>query len=213
MARFLVLLLLSVSVHAQNKWEATIQAFEKEDRATPPPRDPVLFVGSSSFAYWTDVQRYFPNKTILNRGFGGSELSDVLHYADRVILAYRPKQIVVYAGENDLAVGNKTAADVCRLFVQLFAKVRQAQPGVPVAYVSIKPSPSRWQLKPQMDEANRLIREYLARQRDAQFVDVVPIMLDPATQRPKPRIFKPDSLHMNAEGYKLWAELLRPVLR
>lgn len=212
MTRILLFLLLPLAVHAQHQWEATIEAFEKQDRHTPPPKAPILFVGSSSFAYWTDVRRYFPGKPILNRGFGGSELSDVLHYADRVILAYRPRQVVVYAGENDLAVGGKTPADVCRLFVQLFTKIRRAQPGVPVAFVSIKPSPSRWKLKPQMDETNRLIAAYLARQRAARFVNVVPVMLDAATGRPKPAIFKADSLHMNAEGYRLWAEALRPLL-
>jgi lysophospholipase L1-like esterase len=214
MARLLCLFLtLSLAAQAQNKWESTIQAFEKSDRQTPPPKAPILFVGSSSFAYWTDVQRYFPGKPILNRGFGGSELSDVLHYADRVILAYKPRQIVIYAGENDLAVGGKTPGEVCDLFVRLFAKIRQAQPNVPVVYVALKPSPSRWNLKPQQDETNRLIRAYLARQPRARFVDVVPLMLDPATGWPKPQLFKPDSLHMTAEGYALWAEALRPVLK
>jgi len=212
MKKLLFLVLLAGVAQAQNQWEATIRAFEKQDRQTPPPKAPILLVGSSSFAFWTDVQAYFPGKPILNRGFGGSELSDVLHYADRVILAYRPRQIVVYAGENDLAVGGKTPADVRGLFVRLFAKIRQAQPGVPVVFVAIKPSPSRWKLKPRMDETNRLIAAYLARQRAGRFVNVVPVMLDAATGRPKSAIFKADSLHLNAEGYRLWAEALRPVL-
>ncbi len=214
MKKILVLLLgLAMAAHAQNKWEPTIQNFEKQDRQTPPPKAPIVFVGSSSFAFWTDVQRYFPKKTILNRGFGGSELSDVLHYADRVILAYKPSQVVIYAGENDLAAGGKTPADVYGLFTQLFAKLRQAQPDVPIVFVSLKPSPSRWKLKAQQDETNRLIQEYLARQRHARFVNVVPVMLDPGTSRPKSQLFKPDSLHMTADGYQLWAELLRPVLK
>ena len=214
MKKILVLLLgLVPFAHAQNKWESTIQEFEKGDRQTPPPKAPIVFVGSSSFAFWTDVQRYFPKKPILNRGFGGSELSDVLHYADRVILAYKPSQVVIYAGENDLASGGKTPADVYTLFTQLFTKIRQAQPNVPIAFVALKPSPSRWKLKAQQDEANRLIQEYLARQRRATFVNVVPVMLDPATGRPKPQLFKPDSLHMTADGYQLWAERLRSVLK
>ncbi len=213
MKKLVFLLLLTTVAHAQNKWEAIIRDFEKQDRQTPPPKAPILFVGSSSFAFWTDVQQYFPEKPILNRGFGGSELSDVLAYADRVIVAYKPRQIVIYAGENDLAIGGKNAAEVCRLFGQLFGKIRKAQPGVPVAYVAVKPSPSRWKLKPEMDKTNRLIRGYLARRRNTAFVNVVPVMLDPATGRPKPGLFKPDSLHMNAEGYRLWAELLRPVLK
>lgn len=210
---FLFCLLLSTAAFAQEKWESAIQKFEKEDRETPPPPAPIVFVGSSSFAFWTAVQASFPGKPILNRGFGGSELSDALHFADRVILAYQPKQVVIYAGENDLAVGSKNAVDVYRLFVRLFTKLRTAQPALPVAYVAIKPSPSRWKLKPEMDKTNRLIRRYLRRQRNADFIDVVPVMLDPTTQRPKPGIFKPDSLHMNAEGYQLWASLLRPILR
>lgn len=207
------LLISSACSQAQNKWEATIQAFEQADRQTPPPKDPIVFVGSSSFAFWTDVNDYFPGKPILNRGFGGSELSDALYFADRVIIAYQPKQVVIYAGENDLVDRKKSATDVYHLFVQLFTKVRKALPNASIAYVSMKPSPSRWKFVPEMQKGNRLIRRYLGRQRNAQFVDVVPVMLDPATQRPKPFIFKPDSLHMNAEGYKLWAAVLRPVLK
>lgn len=196
----------------QNKWEAAIQAFEKSDRETPPPASPIVFTGSSSFTLWTDLPAQFPDKPILNRGFGGCQLSDVLHFADRVILAYRPRQVVVYAGDNDLAVG-KSPQEVYRLFRVLFRRLRQAQPGLPVVFVAIKPSPVRWKFRVEAAEANRLVRRFLRRQRNADFVDVVPTLLDPLTQRPLPELFKPDSLHLNAAGYQRWAVLLKPVLR
>lgn len=197
---------------SQNKWEGAIQSFERADRQTPPPAAPIVFTGSSSFTLWTDLAAQFPDKPILNRGFGGCQLSDVLHYADRVILAYRPRQVVLYAGDNDLAVG-KSPREVYRLFVALFRQLRRAQPGLPVVFVAIKPSPVRWKFRLEAAETNRLVRRYLRRQRDADFVDVVPVLLDPVTQRPLPGLFKPDSLHLNAAGYQRWVPLLKPVLR
>ena len=208
----LVFLALAHAGLSQNKWETAIRAFEKTDQQTPPPKSPIVFVGSSSFTLWKDVTATFPDKPILNRGFGGSQLSDALLLADRIILAYRPKQVIIYAGDNDLAVG-KTPKQVHHLFVELFQKLRQAQPDMAVAFVAIKPSPVRWKFKSKMDQTNRLIRRYIRRQTNADFVDVVPVMLDPVSQYPIAQLFKPDSLHMNAEGYKRWAILIKPILR
>lgn len=193
-------------------FESEIRAFEQADNTSPLPNRPILFVGSSSIRFWTDLKGYFPNKVVLNRGFGGSELSDVRRYADRIIIRYQPKQIVLYAGENDIATGKQTGQQTYERFVDLFRYVRRKLPNVPFVYISIKPSPSRRTFKPDMDQANQLIQRFLRTQRNTKFVDIRPLMLEPNGQ-PIGALFKPDSLHMNALGYERWARVLRPVLR
>ena len=193
-------------------FEKEIQAFETRDRQTPPPTDAILFTGSSSIRFWTDLPAYFPGKVVLNRGFGGSQLSDVRHFADRVIVRYRPKQIVLYAGENDIASGKQTARQTYTRFVDLFRYIRRRLPDVTFTFIAIKPSPSRRQFRPTMDEANRLIGRFLAKRSNAQFVDIRPTMLGPNGQ-PLGALFRPDSLHMNMKGYERWAPVLQPFLK
>ncbi|GAB2576640.1 SGNH/GDSL hydrolase family protein [Spirosoma areae] len=182
------------------------------DSTTPPPKNPILFTGSSSIRLWENLPAYFPNKSILQRGFGGSQLNDVLRYADRIIIPYHPKQIVLYAGENDVATGKLSGQQTFGRFVALFRHVRRKLPGVPFAFIALKPSPSRRQYFTQIDIANRLIKRYLANKRNARFVDIRPVMLQKNGQ-PVPALFKPDSLHMREEGYQRWATVLRPFLK
>ena len=189
-----------------------IRAFEKADSVTPPPKNPIVFTGSSSIRFWENLSTYFPNKPLLQRGFGGSELSQVLHYADRIIIPYQPRQVVLYAGENDIATGKQTGGQTFDRFVTLFRYVRQKLPDVSFVFISIKPSPSRRQYFAEMDIANRLIKRFLAKQRNARFVDIRPVMLQENGQ-PVPALFKPDSLHMREEGYQRWAGVLRPYLK
>src|SRR3954462_5475640 len=124
------------------RFEPEIRAFEASDRASPPPRGGVVFVGSSSIKNWTSVAADFPGLSVLNRGFGGSTMADVVHYADRVVLPYRPRLIVLYAGDNDLAEG-RTPDQVVRDYQAFVKRVRSALPATRIVYVSIKPSPSR----------------------------------------------------------------------
>jgi lysophospholipase L1-like esterase len=177
-----------------------------------PPKHAILFVGSSSFTNWKDVQAYFPGHTIVNRGFGGSSLPDVIRYANDIIFPYQPKQIVIYCGENDLAAADTvTAAMVFSRFIHLFTRIRANLPGVPVVFVSLKPSPSRWHLKEKMIRANTLIKKYLRKQKATKFVDVFSKMLgDDGT--PIKEIFLEDNLHMNAKGYAIWQQLIEPQL-
>lgn len=200
-----------LSSQEPNRFEAEIRAFEKQDEQTPPPARPILFTGSSSIAFWKDLPQYFPDKVVLQRGFGGSDLSDVRYFADRIIVRYQPRQIVLYAGENDIASGKLTARQTCQRFVDLFQYVRQQLPSVRFTYLSIKPSPVRRPFWPVMNEANRLIRRFLKRQRNAQFVDIRPVMLD-ARGQTIGALFRPDSLHMTPLGYQRWAPVLRPYL-
>jgi lysophospholipase L1-like esterase len=189
-----------------------IQEFKKQDSAHFPPGNAVLFVGSSSFQKWHDVQSYFPAETIINRGFGGSELRDVIRYANDIIIPYHPRQIVIYAGENDLAYADTVSAKiVLSRFVTLFNIVRSSMPMVPIIYVSIKPSPSRQSLMPKMEEANKLIRNFLQSKKKAVFIDVYHKMID-KEGKPLPGIYVEDNLHMNAKGYGIWQKAIEPYL-
>ncbi len=201
----------SLTVAQPQPFENEIRAFERQDSVSPPPANPIVFVGSSSIRFWSSLAQDFPGKPVLNRGFGGSELSDVIRYSDQIITKYKPRQIILYAGENDVATGKKTGKETYERFVMLFKYVRFKLPNVPFVFISIKPSPSRRQYAPEMDEANRLIESYLKKEENARFVDIRPAMLGPNGQ-PIPALFRSDSLHMLPAGYERWTEVLRPVV-
>ncbi|NIG52997.1 GDSL-type esterase/lipase family protein [Chitinophaga sp. Cy-1792] len=197
----------------QYPYHSDIQAFKRADSLNKPAGNEILFIGSSSFTYWTDVQNYFPDKKIINRGFGGSTLLNQLHYADDVIFAYHPKQIVIYCGENDLADADTVTADsVLHRFQTLFTMIRNKMPTVPIVYVSLKPSPSRARLMEKMVAANDSIRKYLRKQRRTAFVDVYHQMLN-ADGTIKAELFKEDQLHMKAAGYAIWQKAIAPALK
>lgn len=209
----LPLLFILQSVCAQQPpFYQDIQAFKKLDSIQMPPQHAILFVGSSSFTKWTDLHQYFPSYPVINRGFGGSTLLDVLMYADAVILPYQPKQIVIYCGENDLAYSDTVSAQtVASRFISLFDVIRHVWENIPIDFVSIKPSPSRANLMGKMAEANNLIRSFLSTKTNTAFIDVYHKMLD-KDGRPIPVIFGPDSLHMNAKGYEIWQKAIEPTL-
>ncbi|GAB3951365.1 SGNH/GDSL hydrolase family protein [Spirosoma harenae] len=210
--RYLLLILLPFCLFAQdNRFEGEIQAFEKADKVSKPPQRPIVFTGSSSIRLWENLANYFPNKTTLQRGFGGSQLPDVLQYADRIITPYNPKQIVLYAGENDVAAG-VSGQKTFERFVALFEHVRKKSPDAIFTFISLKPSPSRRKYFPEMDIANRLIKDFLAKQRKTQFVDIGPVMVQKNGQS-IPELYKSDSLHMLPAGYERWAKVLAPYLR
>jgi len=189
-----------------------IQAFKKQDSARFPAAKQILFIGSSSFTMWKDVQQYFPGYKILNRGFGGSSLPDVFHYGKDVILRYNPKQIVIYCGENDLASSDTvSASNVMRRFEMLFYYIRKNYPEVPIVYISMKPSPSRQHLMPKMVEANQLIRNFLSKRKKTVFVNIYNKMLN-KDGTPRGELFLEDKLHMNAKGYAIWQKALTPHL-
>lgn len=178
-----------------------------------PPPGAVVFVGSSSFRLWPALQQDFPGYRILNRGFGGAAIPDVIRYAEETIYRYQPGQIVFYCGENDLAASDTVqTATVVQRFIDLFGQIRRRLPGVPFVFVSIKPSPSRAHLMPKIIAANEQIRAFLARQKATRFVDVYHPMLQ-QNGKPRGELFSADSLHMNAKGYALWKKGLEPVLR
>jgi len=189
-----------------------IRAFKKQDSINPPPQHAILFVGSSSFTKWTDVQSYFPGYTIINRGFGGSSLPDLVRYENDVIFKYKPKQIVMYCGENDLAASDTvTAQMVFNRFQKLFTDIRKRFPNIPFVYISIKPSPSRWQLREKMKAANTQIKNFLSKKKNTAFVDVYHKMLGP-DGTPIKEIYEEDNLHMNAKGYSIWRKEIQSHL-
>lgn len=201
-------------VHAQpgTAFWNDIVAFRKADSLQTPAAKQILFVGSSSFTMWKDVQSYFPSHPIINRGFGGSSLPDVIYYAEDVIFKYDPRQIVIYCGENDLAASDTvSAATIAERFKTLFSMIRHRFPRVPIVFVSLKPSPSRQHLMSKMVEANTAIRQFLKRKKKATFIDVYhPMLADDG--KPRPDIFLGDKLHMNAQGYAIWQKLIEPHL-
>ncbi len=201
----------TLKVFSQEPFADEIRAFKIEDSLHKPPQHAILFVGSSSFRKWTDVQSYFPGYTIINRGFGGSSLPDVIRYANDIIFPYHPKEIVIYCGENDFAGDSTLSAEtVFERFKTLYGMIREKLGDVPVVYVSIKPSPSRREYWAKMIEANKLIKDYISKQTHANYVDVFSLMMN--DNQPKPEIFLSDSLHMNANGYKIWQKAIKPYL-
>jgi lysophospholipase L1-like esterase len=191
---------------AETRWADAIAAFDAEDGVEPPPAGSVVFVGSSSIRLWEHLQRDFDGVPVVQRGFGGSRLADCVAYLAPLVLRYRPRQVVVYAGDNDLAEGH-TPAEVLASFDALVAGIRASLPRTRITYVSIKPSPSRAALLPQIAEANRLIANRAATLGDVEFVDVYSAMLD-NDGRPRSELFAPDRLHMNAAGYRLWRQAI-----
>lgn len=194
------------------RFRKDIDAFLKTDSITTPQKGQLLFVGSSSFTFWKDIKDYFPGYPILNRGFGGSALPDLIRYANEIIIPYQPKQIIIYCGENDLAdSATVTPKMVRKRFKNLLNIIRAALGKVPVAFVSIKPSPSRWKQEKKFLKANQLIKRYLKRDPAAVFINVHDAMLL-ADRSVNPTLFIKDNLHMNANGYKIWQKIIEPVL-
>lgn len=189
-----------------------IQEFKKQDKLNPPQPGQILFTGSSSFALWKDIKEYFPGYQILNRGFGGSSLPDVIRYANEIIFPYQPKQIVLYVGENDFAASDTVSVPtVVNRFKELFHLIRSKDADVAVAYVSMKPSPSRKHLLEKFAAANKEIENFLRTEENTVFINVYDKMLEPSGN-PLDDIFLEDQLHMNAKGYALWKKEIEPNL-
>ena len=193
------------------QWEGDIRAFEQSDSAQKPPTKAILFVGSSSIRMWETLAHDFPDLPVINRGFGGSELHDVVHYANRIVLPYRPRVIVVYAGDNDLANGRKPE-QVASDFRRLARAVHRTLPRTRIVFVSVKPSPSRWSLADKMRTTNALVRRYVRTDKRLAYADVFTPMLG-GDGRPRRELFGDDSLHMTPAGYELWTAVIRPYLR
>jgi lysophospholipase L1-like esterase len=193
------------------RFESEIRAFEAADRASMPAPGGIVFVGSSSIRRWTSLAADFPGLPVLNRGFGGSTFPEANHYVSRTVLRYRPRTIVLYEGDNDIAVG-RSPQQVLADFREFVRLVRDSLPRARIVFIGIKPSPSRWKQVDLQREANRLVRDVVARDTLLAFVDVVEPMRGP-NGRPQPALFVGDSLHMTAAGYAIWRTQVAPFVR
>ncbi len=193
---------------AESRWEKDISAFEAWDAKNSFPSDGVLFVGSSSIRMWP-TRECFPELDVINRGFGGSHVSDVVEFADRIVLPYKPRLIVFYAGDNDIAAG-KSPEQVLKDYREFVKIVHGKLSRVPIVYMSIKPSGSRWSLWPKMAKANQLISDFSVGDTRLFYVDGATVFLGD-DGKPEEKFYISDKLHLSVEGYKVWTELLSPI--
>ena len=192
------------------RWEAEIAAFEALDRRSPPPAGGIVFTGSSSIRLWTTLARDFPGLPVINRGFGGSQVPDVIAFVDRLVTKHRPRQVVIYCGGNDIAAG-RSAAEVVADTKTLVRAIHAALPEARIAYISVAGNPARWSQIDTVRAVNRALAEWMATDARLSFIDVHRHMLG-RDGRPKPDIFVDDRLHMNAKGYALWGEVVKRCL-
>jgi lysophospholipase L1-like esterase len=210
---FLGILTATAQTTSTIPFQEEINVFIKKDSIAMPAANSILFVGSSSFNYWKDISNYFPGYPIINRGFGGSSLTDLIYFNKETILKYKPKQIYIYCGENDIAASDTITPEIVfERFKTLHSIIRtHLGNNIPVIYVSIKPSVARWSMEDKFVAANTLIRDYINQQKQTQFLDVHSAMLDTNGEVFKD-IFIADKLHMNAKGYAIWQKIIAPTL-
>lgn len=196
-----------------SRWRAEIDAFLAGDNRQAPPLGGVLFVGSSTIRLWRGLETTFADQApvVLRRGLGGSRLSEWPELVPWLVTRYLPRQVVVYAGENDLAEGAQPA-DVHAAFMRFVQAVQAERPGTPIAFISIKPSPSRLAQVDVMRETNLLIQNWILEREGLDYIDLHAAMLD-NDGRPRPELFLRDRLHLSAEGYALWRQVISAHLR
>ena len=186
-----------------------ISEFGHQDELVPPKPGSIVFVGSSSIRGWELVER-FPDFPAVNRGFGGSEISDVNYYIEDLVLKYDPSVVVLYAGENDIS-GRKTANQLLEDYRRFVERVTEHNSETDIIYISIKPSPKRMKIWAEIGAANEKIRKFSACNRDYHFVDITRSMLN-SDAEPKSFLYKEDGIHMTAAGYDIWTAALKPLL-
>lgn len=191
------------------RYAEAIETFTEWDAKNTSPEDAVLFVGSSSIRFW-DTAEWFPRRVVINRGFGGSHISDVNHYVDETVIRHAPDVVVFYAGDNDIGA-DKPPRQVHEDFLRFTSLVRSALPDTEILFVSIKPSLARWSLWPEMVAANELIRAFAENNDRIHYVDVATPMLGPDGE-PIPELFVQDGLHMTDDGYEIWTEVVGNAL-
>ena len=195
----------------KDRWEAEVSGIEERHRESPPPADGILFAGSSSIRLW-DLPRSFPGLPTINHGFGGSTIAENIRYAPRLVIPFRPRTIVFYAGDNDIANG-RSPEDVAADFSEFARLVHKSLPETRIHFISIKPSPKRWNLWPKADRANRLIIEACAADpaKRLRFVDIRGALLGP-DGLPRKELLVADELHLNDAGYSAWTKIVREAL-
>ncbi|MBW6480884.1 MAG: hypothetical protein K0B37_15750 [Bacteroidales bacterium] len=194
----------------ETKWGESIVRYECQDSVSMPEPGGILLLGSSSFTIWQDVQDYFPGRNIVNRGFGGSQMCDVLYFKERLILPYQPVQIILYEGENDIALG-KMPETIFLELVQLVNWTKTQFPDIRISVLSMKPSPRRWEFKETMLEMNRKLKQYARETESIDFINIWDPLLG-SDGKPVDDNYLDDLLHLNANGYKIWQKAISPFL-
>lgn len=215
---FLVLIVLCItfSAYAQNTytraelWQNEVDAFLAADKKEFPPKDAVLFYGSSSFRMWKEIDKSFPKYKIINRGFGGTHFEDAIHYAKDIVLPYKPKLVVLYEGDNDITAG-KSPEEVFNDYKTLVGIIHKALPKTRIAFVSIKPSPSREQFWDKFKQLNALVKSETQKDKRLAYVDIWDAMLD-TNGKGREELYLQDKLHMNPAGYEIWTKALDPII-
>lgn len=197
---------------ASDRWAEAMEAFATADSAKPHPQGGIVFVGSSSIRFW-DLGKSFPElePTPLNRGFGGSQISDSIRHFDLLIAKHKPRLLVMYAGDNDIAAG-KSVQQVYEDFLTFAERLHEERPETKLAFIAIKPSVARWKLADKMKRANELIREHCKEQQQLTFIDIWQPMLG-EDDRPRAELFVKDGLHLSEAGYRLWSARVEPELK
>jgi lysophospholipase L1-like esterase len=211
-AKLLIFFLLIANfAAAQKAFEAEVRAFEKQDSLKMPAKGQILLFGSSSFRLWDNWKTDLANYQVINRGFGGSQMTDALNFVDRIVIPYQPKIVLLYEGDNDLAAG-KTPQEIFNSFIALTQKIKAELPKTKLYFVAIKPSPLRAVLFDKQKETNQLIKNYCLQNKSfLGFIDIFSPMLKKG--KPSMEFFKADSLHMNQMGYDIWKKEIKKMLR
>lgn len=196
-------------------WRLAIKRFQREDRHKHHPENAVLFTGSSSIRFWESLERDMAPYPVINRGFGGSMMHQVVHYMNEIVFPYKPAAIFLYAGENDIAglliTRKHSAEEVCTSFQEFCQQVFQRLPETPIHYISIKPAKARRKFWPEMRRANRLIKDYCDSDPRLRYVDIVPVMQN-ASGETLGELFTLDGIHLNEKGYAAWSKVIRPIV-
>lgn len=217
----LILFVLSsstIELHGQEKirgrnheqWAKDIAKFEVQDRENPPPKQAILFVGSSSIRLW-DTGKAFPMLKTINRGFGGSQLNDSIYFAERIILKYEPRSVVLYAGDNDLA-DKISPEELAEDFNQLVKIIHTKLPGTEIYFLAVKPSTKRWELFDKQKKANMLIATRCSQDNRLHYMDTVTPMLS-SDGKPRIDLLRDDGLHVNDQGYAVWNKIMQSLLK
>ena len=202
----------STALAQSRDWESSIRKFEDDDKVNPPKAGGIVITGASSIRRWDTLVAEMKPLDVMNRGFGGSQYTDLNQYAKRIVIAYHPRAVVVYEGDNDLAAGSSKTPEMVANDAQEFVKIVHSElPETWIYIMSIKPSYLRWNEWPKMKAANQLIQVFVKTQDRAQYIDVATPMFY-AQDKPPRDLFVEDGLHPTAKCYALWTSIIKPVL-
>jgi len=196
--------------HDFARWEKEIAALEQADKTNPPPQGGVLFIGSSTIKRWTTLAQDFPEHKVVNRGFGGSQICDATHFAERLIFPHRPKMILLRAGGNDLNAG-KSAAEVFADYQEFVKTVQAKLPETEIVFIGLSPSIARWKQADKEKALNDSVQKFIAGKPHLKYIETYDMVLGDDGQ-PRAELFVADKLHFSPAGYKLFTDRVRPHL-